>query len=69
MRVFRNSKGFSSAVLRAKDDESIEDAIERLRGDGWEIDEYTVTEDPNGHTQIVPKVKRPEDEEKEIEVS
>lgn len=62
-RTFRNQKGFSSSVLRAKDDESIEDAIERLRADGWEINDYTVTEDPNGHTMIVPKVGKLESED------
>lgn len=66
-RTFRNEKGFSSAVLRSKDDESIDEAIERLKSDGWIIDAYDVTEDPNGHTMIVPKVKLETETEDEID--
>lgn len=52
---FRNSKGYSSAVLRVKIDEPIADAVARLQGDGWIIDAYDVSEDPNGHSILLPR--------------
>lgn len=63
---FRNEKGFSSAVLRMKEDETADDAIERLRGDGWIIEDYDTTSDPNGHSIIVPKAKSVTDQAGEL---
>jgi hypothetical protein len=68
VRQFRNERGFSSAVLRTKEDESIDEAITRLKSDGWIIDDYSVTEDPNGHTMIIPKPgTKPEESEVSVD--
>lgn len=52
---FRNSKGYGSSILRIKEDETPDEAIERLKADGWIIENYQITEDPNGHPIIIPK--------------
>jgi hypothetical protein len=47
-RDFRNERGFSSNVLRPKDDETPDEAVERLRKEGWTIDSYYLAEDESG---------------------
>lgn len=54
--VFKNNKGYSSRVLRLKDDETIEEGIARLQGDGWIIEDYTESSDAQGKI-LVPGIK------------
>jgi hypothetical protein len=64
---FRNIKGFSSRQLSVDDDETPDAAIERHRANGYIILGYRLSEDPNGHTVLIPGDEEPPKQKEEAD--